>query len=346
MPVVEDGKKYHWPSSANAALAYMNRIMFHFTSARNKESIDSLELSLKNEFAKEEDATCIERSITYGKEVAQKIFNWSETDGYRQSSAPYAVPKGPGLWVPTPPTFAKAVTPYWGNLRPLVLGTIDKTQPLAPPVYSEDSSSAFFKMVKEVYDISVNLSEEQRNIAIYWRDINPGITAPGHWLNILCQVIRKENCRLDKAAFAYVLTGISLNDAWISCWKTRYVYNVLRPVTYIREVMGKSGWLPLLTTPPHPEYTSGFAAMAGAISEALTTVFGNHFDLTDHTYDDMGMQSRKYRSFAAIAKEAADSKFYGGIHYRLSVDIGLDQGRKVAREVVRFLLGRSGTVSP
>ena len=337
MPAPEDGKKYYWPCSLNAALAFMNRSMFPSTSMTNKSAIDSLENAMKIIFEKEADASTIERSSRYGVQVAQRIFNWGETDGYLHASDAYTPPTGPGKWKPTPPNFTKPVTPYWGKLRSMVEGSINNAQPPAPIPYSEDTSSAFYKEVKSVYEVSQNLSEEQKNIALFWKEINPGITAPGHWLNILRQVLQRDNASLDKAAYAYALCGLALNDAWICCWKTRYVYNLLRPVTYIREVMKHEDWLSFVSTPPHPEYTSGFAAMAGAVCEILATIFGNEYQITDHTYDYAGMKSRTYYSFQAMAKEAGDSKWLGGIHYRFSVEAGLQEGRMVAKNIVKML---------
>jgi hypothetical protein len=346
MPEVDATKKYFWPASINAALAFMNRSMFSFTGEQNKVSIDSLENALKGSFNKEIDDFTIERSASFGKLVAQKIFDWSETDGYRLASNPFIPPSGPGKWVPTPPTYAKPVTPYWGNLRTIITGSIDNTQPPPPPPYSEDTNSVFYKMVKEVYDVDQTLTQEQRDIALFWKDINPGFTAPGHWLNIMRQVFKNKKVPLDKAAFTYSLTGMALNDAWISCWKTRYVYNLLRPITYIRNVLGHSNWLPLIPTPPHPEYTAGFAAMAGAVGESLTIIYGKNFYLIDHTYDDHGMKPRTYNSFQAMAKEAADSKFFGGIHYKLSVDKGLEQGSAVAKNITDILFNKQQQAKP
>jgi hypothetical protein len=214
---------------------------------------------------------------------------------------------------------------------------MSNTQPPAPIPYSEDSASAFYKEVKTVYDVSQSLTAEQKKIALFWKEINPGISAPGHWLNILRQVVQKENASLDEGAFAYALTGMALNDAWISSWKTRYVYNVLRPVTYIREVMKHKDWLSFVPTPPHPEYTSGFATMGAAVCEILATLFGNDYQMTDHTYEYAGMSPRTYYSFQAMAKEAGDSKMFGGIHYPFSIQAGLQQGRAVAKNIVRIL---------
>jgi hypothetical protein len=347
LPQIEKNKKYHWPASLNAALASMNRAMFVSTNSFNKAAIDSLENLLSKSFSQEIDSVTLERSASFGKKVAQTIHNWAETDGYRLANNPYMAPYGPGKWEPTPPSFAKAVTPHWGSLRTIIKGSIDNTQPPPPPPYSEDTASDFYKMINDVYVVDKNLTSAQKDVALFWRDINPGVTAPGNWLNILRQVFQKEkaNTKLDKAVFAYALTGIALNDAWISCWKTRYVYNLVRPVTYIRNVIGHKNWLPFLVTPPHPEYTSGFAAMAGAITEALTTVYGNNYTITDHTYDYLGMEARTYNSFSDMAQEAGDSKFYAGIHYKISVDMGLWQGREVAKNITSFLLNRSKTAT-
>ena len=343
LPIIDQSKKYHWASSVNAALAYMNRAMFPITSPANKAAIDSLEAAIKKDFSKDADGATIERSSNYGRLVAQIIFDWAETDGYRHASAPYIPPGGKGKWVPTPPNYVKPSTPYWGSLRTMVMGSIENTQPPPPPSYSEDTASFFYKMIKDVYDVDQSMTPQQKDIVLFWRDINPGITAPGHWMNILRQIFLKEKKKigLDKAAFAYALTGMALNDSWISCWKTRYEYNLLRPVTFIRNVMGHSEWLPLLSTPPHPEYTAGFAAMAGAVCESLTSIFGNNYSITDHSYDYLGMNPRSYNSFYAMAEEAGNSKFYGGIHYKLSVDEGLKQGKAVAKNIEAILCKRT-----
>lgn len=348
MPEIDPTKKYYWPASVNAALAFMNKAMFSFTGVQNKIAIDSLENTLKNSFNKETDTATLERSASFGRQVAQEIFEWSETDGYRLASNPFIPPSGPGKWIPTPPTYAKPVTPFWGNLRSIIKGSIENTQPPPPPPYSEDTTSDFYKMVKKVYDVDRNITPEQRNIALFWKDINPGFTVPGHWLSIIRQVFQKEkeSLHLDKAAFIYAFTGMALNDAWISCWKTRYDHNLMRPVTYIRNVMGHREWLSMIPTPPHPEYTSGFAALAGAVSEALTIVLGNHYSLTDHTYDHLGFTPRKYDSFMAMAKEAGNSKFYGGIHYKLSVDVGLEQGRAVAKNIAQIIANNPKLAKP
>jgi hypothetical protein len=336
LPQTEPGFAYHWPSSANAALAFINKQMFPTTSAANKTSIDSLENALKIQYQNEANAETISRSIAFGKAVAQKIFEWSETDGYKDASKSYDPPKGEGLWVPTPPALAAAATPYWGDLRPIVVGSGDKAQPGAPTPYSTNPASDFYKMVKQVYDVSQILSPADSAMALYWRDI-PGVTTPGHYVSILKQVLENDKPMLDKAAIAYALGGITVYDAAISCWQTKYHYNLVRPITYIRNVLGYATWNSLLTTPAHPEYSSAHAVLSAATADAFSSLFGDNYSFTDHTYDYLGMAPRSFNSFEAFGIEAGNSRLYAGIHYQPSIDIGLVQGRQIAQNIISKL---------
>lgn len=338
LPQPGKGKKYHWPSSLNAAMAFMNRSMFFGASVNEKLAIDSLENAISKSFARSIDDAVAQRSVRFGLETARLIFEWSESDGYHNTTNVIVSSTGPGSWKPTPPNYSKPIAPVWGNLRTMVSGSIENTEAPAPIPYSEDSSSSFYKEAKEVYDISQHMTEEQKQVALFWKEINPGFTAPGHWLNILRQILQKEKAPLDKAVFSYAITGLAMNDAWISSWRMRYVHNVLRPVTYIREVMGHRNWLSFVPTPPHPEYTSGFAALAGAVCGAMAAIFGNEYLLTDKSYAEAGLGTRTFYSFGALASEAANSKIYGGIHFRFSVDAGLNQGKNIAGRVTGILL--------
>ncbi len=336
LPQSERGKKYFWPASVNTSLAEMNRSIFTTANATDKAAIDSLETALNTSFVTLANDNVITQSNAFGKSVADAVFNWSESDGYKNASNPYTPPVGLGLWVPTPPAFANASTPYWGNNRTTVAGSIDNTQPGPPIAYSENPKSDFYQMVLQVYNASQSLTPDQTAMAIFWRDI-PGVSSPGHWLSILQQVIKQTGSHLDKAALAYAITGACLSDACISCWKTKYFDNQVRPITYIQNVLGYTTWASLLTTPAHPEYSSAHAVLSAATAEAFTALFGNIGSFTDHTYDYLGFAPRAFNSFKAIGEDAGNSRLYAGIHYQPSIDTGLIQGRKVAANILRKL---------
>lgn len=331
LPIPDPSARYYYPANVNAAMASVNRALFPNANSADKTAIDSLESALNDVFLTTQPAGIINRSNDFGKSVAAAVFNWSETDGYKNAD-PYTPPVKDGLWVPTT-AGAKAVAPYWGKNRTLVKGSITNTQPAAPISYSTEPNSDFYKMAKYVYDVSQTLTDDQKAMAMFWRDV-PGVSSPGHWLSILQQVVGKTNSRLDKAAIAYALTGASIHDAVISCWKTKYEHNLVRPITYIRNVMGHATWNTFIGTPSHPEYSSGHAVLSSAGATAMKEVFGNGVSITDHTYDYMGLAPRTYSSFAAIAEEAAISRIYAGIHFKETVDLGLIEGRKVAVNVL------------
>jgi len=332
LPVSANAKNYYYPASVNAAMASINRLMFPNANAADKAAIDSLENALKAEFNK--PASMITLSSDFGKAVAQAVYNWSETDGYKDANAPYTPPVGVGIWTPTPPNNATASTPYWGNNRPTVICSVVNAQPPAPPVYSTDPASPFYQMVKEVYDASATLTDDQKAMATFWKDV-PGVSSPGHWLSIMQQLFKQKNASLDELAAAYALTGAALNDALIVCFKAKYQYMVVRPVTYIRGVMEYPTWTPfLVNTPPHPEYVSAHSALSMAAAKVLEKLVGNINSFTDHTYDYMGLAPRTYSSIIAIAEEAGKSRLYAGIHYTVSINNGLAVGSKVAMNVM------------
>jgi hypothetical protein len=333
LPNSNTSQKFYLPQNLNAALAGMNRAMFPTANATDKAAIDSLENALYQEFLQVEKKSKLDQSTDFGKAVATAVFNWSETDGYKVANAPYTVPLGFGLWKPTPPAFAPPATPYWGNNRPVIIGSLTGAQAAPAPAYSETAESPFYTHVNNVYQVSLSLTDAQKAMAIFWRDV-PGVTSPGHWLNIIEQTAVKTNSSLEKTALAYALTGAGINDALIACFKDKYTYNVVRPITYIRDVLGYNTWNTVLGTPAHPEYPSAHSSLSSAAGEALQKLYGN-MTFTDHTYDYLGMQPRTYSNFVQIGQEAGNSRVFAGIHYQVSVDQGFLQGKKVAHNIFK-----------
>jgi hypothetical protein len=97
----------------------------------------------------------------------------------------------------------------------MVSTSLRGTAPPTPPVYSEDPSSDFYKMAKEVYDISQTLTPDLKNLAIYYG--GPGYGG-AHYLSIIKQVLEKENRSLDFTSLVFAKTCIALIDANIGCF--------------------------------------------------------------------------------------------------------------------------------
>lgn len=288
-------------------------------------------------------------SRDYGLQVANHIGVWMDTDNYKQTRT---MPKfsvfsdEPSRWQPTPPSYMDGIEPHWNKIRPFVLKNPAQFKPVPPPAFSLEEESDFYKELQEVYDISQEISKagdtsEEIAIAQFW-DCNPyvsvtrghlmfatkKITPGGHWIGITKIASQKANFDVPNTMYAYAKTSVAMADAFISCWDEKYRSNLIRPETLINEHIDDS-WKPILQTPPFPEYVSGHSVVSGAAAEVLTSIFGDNFSFNDTTETAYGLPVRNFPSFRAAAQEAAISRMYGGIHYRVAVDIGLKQGVQV-----------------
>ncbi len=330
--IYDASKTYYLPASANAAMATFMRNFFPTTSAANKFSIDSLEASFNTQFQGQATADELARSIDLGRKVSANLFEWSKTDGlheaYLNLPSGYVPPVGPGLWQPTPPAFAAAALPFAGNDRSFLKDVAATLQIPAPPAYSENSQSPFYKMVEEVYNTSLSLTPADSVTVKFWGDL-PGLyNAGNHFASVVTQLIENERFPLFQASTTYAKHGIALNDAICVVFKTKYTYNLVRPITYIRTVMGHPTWNTVIATPPHPEYSSAHAVTMKATAVVLESIFGSNYTFTDNTYRTL-YGPRTYTSFSQYAEEGARSRVLGGIHYQLSADVGLQQGKKL-----------------
>ena len=348
----EPGKAYHWAAAANAALAGINRYLFSETSvsAANTQKINDLENQLNAIYATEADASVIDRSVAYGKEVADSVAKWADTDGWRLQNNPYTPPpptaQEPWLWVPTPPP-ATSINPHV-EFRRLLVRDSDNGATIAPfPTFSTTPGSEFYEMANDVYTKSQSLTDEQKNLALYFRDAGEAgyYGGSGHYIAILPQVISKSGVSLDIAALAFAKSGIAVNDAFVVGFKTKYAFNLLRPITYIRNFTGHTTWPTLFATPNHPEFPSAHSFHAGGFLTALADVFGDDFEFTDNTYANMStslgiLKAIPFHSFTEVKKAVGDSRVYAGIHYGPSCTKGIQLGEKVAQNVlatVKFL---------
>jgi hypothetical protein len=338
MPKHKYGNSYSAPITANAALARIIKDLFKNASPTNLSKIDALESANDNIYAGHSPDVILDRSREYGRAVADAVFNWSLTDGGNQAylnnfPASYIPPVGIDKWIPTPPFFLGGMLPYWGNNRTMVSangpGPVD---PPSPPAFSISHSSPFYNAALEVYNVTTNLTSAQNAIALYYNDGGGSFTPPGHNTALALQIIRNRNLNLEQAAMVLAKVGIAENDAGIVCWRAKYRYNLLRPITFIKSYIAPL-WNPLIPTPPFPTYTSGHATFSGASAAILTAEFGNHVSFTDSTKIAYGFSPRSYSNFFEAAQEAAMSRLYGGIHYRYDNDNGFTCGLRIAANV-------------
>ncbi|ULQ56972.1 vanadium-dependent haloperoxidase [Flavihumibacter rivuli] len=291
------------------------------------------------------------RSADIAYMVTTHVAAYAKADGFtRLNNLPRYTPKeGDGFWKPTPPGFIWPIEPHWRTLRPFTLDSAAqyKTRPPAP--YDTVASSSFYQQLKEVYDYGKKATAEQKEIAMYW-DCNPfaiqqighvefglkKISPGGHWIGITGIACRMQQLSMGQTAYVHALVSFALADAFIACWDEKYRSDRVRPETVIHQLMDQM-WMPLLQTPPFPEYVSGHSVASTAAAEVLTKLFGDRFAFTDNTEVEFGLKERAFPSFRAAAAEAAISRLYGGIHYRDAITEGEWLGKKVGEHLISRL---------
>lgn len=349
-PKPEKGKDYFFPlASIQAALKVGRTLVF---------SEDKMDV-FYNKIMQEVRDTGIpdeifERSIEYGNQVAAHVLAWSSKDNYKQSRSfpKYSIQSDPATWKPTPPAYMDAVEPHWNKIRPFAIDSAQQFKPAPPTPFSADKNSQFYKEALEVYEMGKGLTSEQNEIAFFW-DCNPfmmnvkghvmfatkKISPGGHWMNITHVACTMAKADFAQSSEAYTRVSIALIDAFISCWDEKYRSRLIRPETYINQYIDED-WVPVLQTPPFPEYTSGHSVISAASAVTLTKLFGDNFAFTDSTEVEFGLTARSYKSFIAASEEAAISRMYGGIHYRPAVDIGMNEGRALGSYILQKISTR------
>jgi PAP2 superfamily len=350
VPAPRAGVTYYFPLAGVRAFMTVGRALT-FSQAR----MDSLRTAMDHRFRRTGiPRPVFDSSVAYGDRVAQHILAWAKEDRFLQTRGmpKFTVTSEPGRWAPTPPAYMDAVEPNWAKVRPFALDSASQFRPKPPHAFDTTPGSPFYRQVKEVYDVSKRLTPEQRALVAFWDD-NPYVmhvrghamfatkkaTPGGHWMGIAGIVAQKSGANLIQSAEAYARTAIALADGFISCWDEKFRSNLVRPETVINAYIDEA-WTPLLQTPPFPEYPSGHSVISSAAAEVLTHQFGDGFAFRDTTEVAYGLPARSFTSFRQAAAEAAISRLYGGIHYRMAIEEGSAQGRQVGQQVIRRLRTR------
>lgn len=346
-PEPDKGKNYNFTLAATRAFfTVVHKVVFSL------DSLKAYEDRVYNQFKSSLDQETYDRSLAFGDSIGKVVILRASTDGYIKSRGKekFLGNHEVGQWRPTPPDYMDGVEWCWGTMESFILDSVTFAKDLpVPPAFSMDTNSVYFKEVKGLYKLSKNLTPEQKDIAKFWDDnpfvmehsghmmfANKKITPGGHWMGIAAIALRKTKADVVKISQVYAVTSIALYDAFIGCWNLKYKYNTIRPVTVINETMD-ANWLPLLQTPPFPEYPSGHSTITRAASTVLTKMFGDNFEYEDTSELNYIGMKRNFKSFIQASDEASISRVYGGIHYFFSVDEGVREGKKVGDKVIETL---------
>jgi len=337
LPQREPGA-YDEALALDAALSSATRRFFDNTGPTGQRAMKAMDAKFSPVVAAGLPADVVARSQAYGRALTAAVSDWADGDGRNEIAnmgfpMEYKLKDGPEHWRPTSDIALqqRPLLPDWGDNRTFAT-PMGETCDLPPPhSFSTSADSDFYRDAKEVDDISLHMTAEQKAIARFWSD-DPMLstTPPGHWIQLAIQASDKLDLPVDKRVDLMARLGVATADSFITCWRAKFQYDLVRPLTYIRAHIDPD-FTPLIITPPFPEYPSAHSVQSGAAVAVLTRFFGENFAYDDASHVADGLPPRHFASFAAAAQEAAMSRLYGGIHFRWAAEQGLVQGRCVGR---------------
>lgn len=353
-------QEYHWPTVVNAVNRYMYSRLFPEVRQDLYSEIKVLADKLDKEFEADATADVLIRSKNHGEAVAAAVWDYMKTDPitfdkYKDPFENYdweANFKKDGDWVATFPGPDKGMFPYWGKGRTLA---IKEDLKLCRPFstyypYSEDKSSGFYAQAIEVYSQNTpTFSFQAEWVGEFWSDdlLDLTFSPPARWIAVANQVYKYEDANLEESIVANAKVGIALHDAAIGCWNSKYHYNLERPESYIKRIIDPS-WEPNLDnpltpdggiSPSFPAYPSGHSTFGAAAAEALASVFGYSYAMTDNCHKnrtEFTGYPRSFGSFYEMANENAWSRVPLGVHFRMDAEEGMRYGTEIGRAVNRL----------
>lgn len=363
LPDAGPTQTYHWPTVVHSVYTTMMPRFFPVIHSSVQGRVNQLISQLNSKYLSQAGQEVFDRSVAHGRNVAEAMWTWSTSDPYGHDA--YKNPfgnfvtnesynwqdhyTGPPHWVATTPGPGKGMGPFFGKVRTFA---ITESQKLArPPLpYSESPTSELYAQALQVYSQNTpTLSYEAEWVGEFWSDDLLELTfSPGpRWTAVANQIIVLERSNLETALEAYAKVGMALNDAAVACWHSKYAYNIERPQTYIQRVIDPT-WKPALfnpltgdegVTPSFPAYPSGHSTMGAAGAEALASVFGYAYSMTDRCHEgriEFEGRPRSFGSLYEMAFENAWSRVPLGVHYWMDCQEGLTLGTTAGRQVNRL----------
>lgn len=201
--------------------------------------------------------------------------------------------------------------PLFGKVKGFLCdsATIVALRPGPPPSTSSDDlkaqTAAALKQIQ-------NATREQMRIVQYWADGVATVSPPGHWNAIAADDFVRQNWSEVRWARNMALLNMAEMDAAISCWDIKYFYFNPRPTQMDPNIKTLTG------IPNFPAYVSGHSMF----SSAAATILGH-------------ILPSRASAYQAMAQEAANSRVFAGIHYKVDCEVGITVGANVGNYAIK-----------
>jgi hypothetical protein len=275
------------------------------------------------------------QGVEIGRAAAKAVLDWRQNDGWPTTQAAaiaqdptYMLPPFPGLWQPTPPANSFATFTFYPHVLPFAMLTATQFLPPPPPTLTSTRYATDFNEVKTLGSASSAVRTAEQTL---WTQVHAGVnTQIGFfhvWNRVAADVAQRYGLSLIDTARTFVLLTVGLHDGLQTSFTSKFTYGLWRPVTAIRRAGEdlnpatdqEDTWTPLLNTPTYPSYAGNAACLSAASARALQIAFGQDdipFTVTYPRTMGLPTETRTYTGFSDLAQQEADSRIFGGIHYR------------------------------
>jgi len=310
-----------------------------------------LDQALANSLALVADGMAKTNGIALGMEIGQKMLFWRSDDMMRMMMTNYAAGTEPGEWQPTPPAYLPPMMPHWGMAPTFGLMHGMQFRPPLPPELDDEDYAEAFNEVKSLGSLtSETRTPAQTQAVTFWTDMPGTVTTVGRWNQIARDTAAQQANTLLQNARLFAMLNVSMADAGIAIWDSKFHYNRWRPVTAIRAAdtddndatVADPAWTPLVTTPPFPEYGAAHSAFSAAAASVLGSFFGtDEIVFRANSYMNP-MMGHYFTSFSEAADEAGTERVWAGVHFSFGNEAGLALGYAVGDYMAGTLFKLSG----
>ena len=335
--ITRDYELYRWdkegpetasPEAAAAAAAH-DVLLEYFPGSKAR-----LDAQLATSLAGVTNGSAEQQGVEYGQAAAAHLIKQRLNDG-RNAPITFDKKPAPGVWRPTPEARLPMFDPWLGQVKPLMMTSSTQFRPGPPPALTSARYTADFKEVKKVGAIdSSTRTPEQTETALFTTDV-----AIGGYQAALRDLTARHGMDISDTARLFAAVDMSITDAVIAVWDSKYYFGYWRPITAIRradndgnpDTVSQPGWDPFVSTgtPPYPEYVSGFNGVTGAFTGSLSEILGD--DELDLNITSMAAGvTRHYDTAEALNQDGIDGRIYLGIHFRTADKVAIRMGTQIA----------------
>jgi len=307
-------------------------------AALHPNAADGFNAMLKDYLAALPAGAAKDDGIKLGEAVAAEIVARRAHDGADAPDA-YRPSTRPGVYVATPITASS----MWPKVTPFAMTSPTQFRPEPPIALAGARWAADYNEIKALGGkASTERTARQTEDARFWL-----ITGPQSYYPIARQLVAAKKMTVGESARFMALVAVAAADAYIAVFDAKYHYQFWRPITAIRNgdiddnaaTERDAAWQPIDNTPMHPEYPCAHCITSAAVATVAETVLGGA-DVPEVTMTSSSAPgvTHRWTNLRAYTDEVSLARIYAGFHYRFSIEVGQDMGRKIAGFVVQSVM--------